>query len=249
METSARFFRRLTAWMILGAIAACGLFFAQFGDSALAVSFSNSKEEEKSVSQSVEVRDVRRIEIEFSVGEIEIRQGEAREVKVKGNVKVKGKRRAKVAEALEAVKIEISGDRDLKIRLDRPAKFRSGYQYSVDLHILVPIGVDLDVELNVGKLRAQLELPQKARFRVNVGELRLVLPRSSAAHVDADVNVGDVRISGFEEQNRRPRRRSLVGARFQGVIGDRDAARDRNLKLSVNVGEIVVRGRNGAGAD
>lgn len=194
---------------------------------------------EKDVEITIDIAGAQRINIDFSVGEVEIQNGPPGQIKIEGGLKVKGRNRGRVEEALEELDFEIETGEEILVTLPKSGR---GLDYRVDLVITLPAGLELDIELAVGTLKAEIELPEEARFELHVGEIELKVPEESAAEVKASAHVGDVDIRGFDEVRGDSRRRLLVGAKFNGGIGPRDEAAKRHLELNINVGSVSLRG-------
>ena len=194
---------------------------------------------EKDVEMTIDITGAQRITIDFSVGEVEIRNGPAGQIKIEGELKVKGRNRDRVEEALEELDFEIETGEDVLVTLPKSGR---GIDYRVELVITLPTGLELDIELAVGTLKAEIELPYEARFELHVGEIELEVPEESAAEVKASARVGDVVIRGFDEVRGDSGLRWLVGAKFNGGIGPRDEAAKRHLELSIKVGSVSLRG-------
>ena len=194
---------------------------------------------EKDVEMTIDITGAQRINIDFSVGEVEIRNGPLGEIKIEGELKVKGRNHRRVEEALEELDFEIETGDDVSVSLPKSGR---GLGYRVDLVITLPAGLELDIELAVGTLKAEIELPKEARFELRVGEIELKVPAESAAKVKASTHIGDVVVRGFEEVRGDKGRRLLVGAKFDGGIGPREEAAKNHLEMNINVGSVSLRG-------
>ena len=88
-------------------------------------------------------------------------------------------------------------------------------------------------------------MPTSARFDLGIGELDINFPEGTAAHVNASVGIGEVEVDGFDVQGSTSRRRHLLGARYDGTIGDSATADGYRLRADVNIGEVSVEGSLG----
>ncbi len=197
-------------------------------------------EEKKEVSESIPLDGADKIKIDFAVGELEIVHGPDDAIEIEGNIFIKSHNRRRIERLVEDLELDIKTGDTISITLPSSGM---GKNYGVELTIRVPRGLDLDVELNVGELKAEIEMPASARFEVNVGELEIRMPRSTATEVHASVSIGEVEVEGFDEHSTSSRRRHLLGASYDGVIGDNEAATDRRLTADVNIGEVSLEGR------
>ncbi len=198
-------------------------------------------EEKKEVDESIPLDGADKINISFSVGELEIVHGPNDTIEIEGKITIKSHNRRRIERLLENLELDIETGDTISITLPKSGM---GKNYRIELTIRVPRGVDLDVELKVGELKAEIEMPASARFDVNVGELEIQMPRSTAAEVHATVSIGEVEVEGFDEHSATSRRRHLLGASYRGAIGENEAATERRLTAEVNIGEVSLKGRS-----
>ena len=198
-------------------------------------------EEKMEVDQSIPLDGADKIRIRFSVGELEIVHGPDEVIEIEGTITIKSHNRRRIERLLEDLELDIETGDTISITLPSSGM---GKNYRIELTVRVPRGIDLDVELKVGELKAEIEMPVSARFDVNVGELAIRMPRSTATEVRASVSIGEVEVEGFDEHSTSSRRRHLLGASYEGVIGENEAAAERRLTAKVNVGEVSLKGRS-----
>jgi hypothetical protein len=72
---------------------------------------------------------------------------------------------------------------------------------------------------------------------INTGRCEIELPATSPLNLEADVDVGAIRVSGFNVQLARTR--ELVRQRVSGALA---AGANGSLRVHVNVGDLAVRG-------
>ena len=197
-------------------------------------------EEKKEVSESIPLDGADKIRINFSVGELEIVHGPDDVIEVEGTITIKSHNRRRIERMLAELELDIETGDTISISLPSSGM---GKNYGIELTVRVPRGVDLDVGLNVGELKAEIEMPALAKFNVNVGELEIRMPRSTATEVRASASIGEVEVDGFDEHSTSSRRRHLLGASYKGAIGDHEAATESRLTAEVNVGEVSLEGR------
>ncbi|MCH8203664.1 MAG: hypothetical protein IID09_00780 [Candidatus Hydrogenedentes bacterium] len=198
-------------------------------------------EEKKEVDESIPLDGADKINISFSVGELEIVHGPDDTIEIEGKITIKSHNRRRIERLLEELELDIETGDTISITLPKSGM---GKNYGIELTVRVPRGVDLDVGLKVGVLKAEIEMPASARFEVNVGELAIRMPRSTSAEVYASVSIGEVEVEGFDEHGASSRRRHLLGASYEGAIGENEAATERRLRAEVNIGEVSVKGRS-----
>ena len=198
-------------------------------------------EEKKEVDESIPLDGADKINISFSVGELEIVHGPDDTIEIEGKIIIKSHNRRRIERLLEELELDIETGDTISITLPSSGM---GKNYRIELTVRVPRGIDLDVELKVGELKAEIEMPTSARFDLNVGELEIRMPRSTAAEVHASVSIGEVEVEGFDEHSTSSRRRHLLGASYEGAIGGNEAATERRLTAEVNIGEVSLKGRS-----
>jgi len=135
---------------------------------------------------------------------------------------------------------------------------------SVDLNITVPANTvfDLDVNGGVGAVRiggevqashvdAQVNVGEigfsgvftadlaDSRFKTNVGEVRLVLPRDLYARVEAETNVGDITVDRALSTSDVENTDEVTGYIWRGTVGAGSGAPPL-LELAANVGDIRI---------
>ena len=198
-------------------------------------------EEKKEVDESIPLDGADKINISFSVGELEIVHGPDDTIEIEGKITIKSHNRRRIERLLEELELDIETGDTISITLPKSGM---GKKYRIELTVRVPRGIDLDVGLKVGVLKAEIEMPASARFEVNVGELAIRMPRSTSAEVYASVSIGEVEVEGFDEHGASSRRRHLLGASYEGAIGEDEAATERRLRAEVNIGEVSVKGRS-----
>ncbi len=192
---------------------------------------------QKDVSATVPARDVEVIRIDFQVASLEITTHEAEEIRVGGHIRARGQDRLRTRTALDQAELIVEPGRRTTLGLTRP---RREVQFMAELKIGLPRGRNLEIDVNVGEIDAQLELPRSSKWEMAVGDVDLRLPRETAARFKAEVQVGDINLRGLPGDVR-VERRHLVGAQAEGVIGDPQRAADYRIEITVNVGSVRLR--------
>lgn len=195
---------------------------------------------EKEISEEFPLDGASTIEIDFAVGELRLTNSPDDKVRVTGKVVAKGNDQEQLDRLMGEFVLRPSTGQQFELTMPRA---EAGVTYTVDLDVAVPAGKDLEASLNVGELKAELELPRTLEITLNVGDLDIILPAGSEAAVDAEVNVGDVSVSGFDTVTGAVERRSFVGAVFEGRLGAAEAPSPKELTARVNVGDIDIRGQ------
>lgn len=156
------------SWLlgIAGIFGACT--FALFLTGSAVQANWTGNEEKKAIDESIPLDGADKIEVDFAVGELKIVHGPDDVIEVEGNIIIKARNRKKVERMLEELALEVETGDTIEIGLASPGFAK---KCSVELTVRVPKGVDLDVELNVGELKAEIEMPASAEFAVNVGEV------------------------------------------------------------------------------
>ena len=198
--------------------------------------------EELQIEESIVLDDVKGLDVLFRVGELHIENGPDGVIEIEGAIAIKSHNRERMERALAELELEIEENAKI-ISITLP---ESGYgkDYEIDLTIRVPRDLELYIEMNVGELTADIEVPAKAHFDLDVGELAIELPSGTAARVNASVSIGDVEVSGFDDRSGESKRKHLLGARFQGTLGDAEMADAHRLTAQVHVGEVSLEGRS-----
>lgn len=194
---------------------------------------------DKDVRVAASAADTKTFVIDFGVGELEIRQEDRDDIEVKGEVTAKGGRLKKVEAALEEARVVVESGETTTISLTEEPGW---VDYSIDLKILIPRGTDLDVHLGVGELEAILADFKDANFQLGVGELQIDMPNEMEALIEAHVRVGEVYVGRFDEQQGESRRKHLVGAFFDGAVGEAGYGATRSLSARTGVGSVEIRG-------
>ena len=162
-------------------------------------------------------------------------------IEVEGTVAIKRHKRERLERALAKLELKVEAGDTISLSLPMSD---NGKDYKIDLTVRVPRDLDLAVEMNVGKLNLDIEAPSRARVDLNIGELTVVMPRNTAAQIDARVNIGDLDVRGFDHKSRAWNEKRLLGAKFEGTLGDVDMAKAHQFNAKVNIGEVSIVGRN-----
>jgi hypothetical protein len=151
------------------------------------------KEQVRSFSKRLPTGSVRRVELDFPVGEVVVDAWNGADLQL--DVQLRCRRgQASCRDAAERVRLVYSTDDDkLHIEIKDWPKL-SGKGLEARVQVQMPRRLPLDVDLGVGEMRvAGLENDVKAN--VGVGELNLTLPASAVATVSADTGVGDANLT------------------------------------------------------
>lgn len=203
------------------------------------------------------------LEIQNNVGSVTLVAGQAGQVVIDFTKTAYADSVEKAQDELAAMPLvmERRGD-SVWVDGRQPENRDNGQSNTVDLRIQVPAELALSVvnnvgsvaltglraesaelEVNVGDIRFDGALDAAAgsrhTFRVNVGSITLELAEDSHARLDAAVNVGEIRVSGFTIQDL-DNERGTVSEDWQGVIGSGESD-PAGVNLRVEVGDITVR--------
>lgn len=203
--------------------------------------------------------------IDNEVGDITLETGESGVIAVDYLKRAYGISRSQARSRLDdvTVRLEDAGEGTVRLIIDRPSGgFSLARVDSVDLTITVPANTvfDLDVDGGVGALRiggevqvshvdAQVNVGEigfsgvfaadltDSRFKTNVGEIRLVLPRDLFARVEAETNVGDVTVDRALSITDAEDTDEVTGYIWRGTVGV-GSGTPPVLEVAVNVGDI-----------
>ncbi|HMM29873.1 MAG: hypothetical protein AAGU78_14300 [Chloroflexota bacterium] len=205
--------------------------------------------------------------IDNEVGDITLETGDAGVIAVDYLKRAYGISRSQARSRLDdvTVRLEDAGEGAVRLTVDRPSGgFSLARVDSVDLNITVPANTvfDLDVNGGVGAVRiggevqashvdAQVNVGEigfsgvftadlaDSRFKTNVGEVRLVLPRDLYARVEAETNVGDITVDRALSTSDVENTDEVTGYIWRGTVGAGSGAPPL-LELAANVGDIRI---------
>lgn len=190
----------------------------------------------RTLSQEFESADVRAVQLDVPVGDIEIRGVDEDRISVEVSIQCdRGDSYCREdAELVELVARERRGE----LRLDFEGLSNHGdSEMSLDVELRLPAALALEVDLGVGELRVG-ELANHVRADVGVGQVRVRMKEELVGSVDLEVGIGDAKMRPD------PRRRSR--SRSRGIhLGDDvrwdDGAGEARIRIEVGVGGIDVR--------
>jgi hypothetical protein len=191
-------------------------------------------EDERTLRRSYRLDPGSEVRIEVPYGGVRVERGEPGRVEVVlvgecehggdrcrdrlARVEVEGRERA------DRLEIEVTG-------LPR----MSGRGLQLDLHVLVPAGHALAVDMGAGEIRVE-DLDRDVRVELGAGQIDVRLAERTVGSVDLSAGVGEARLeraSGTVETERR----HLVGGSVEWRAGPGEA----HVDLEVGAGEVVVR--------
>ena len=178
------------------------------------------------------------IRIDLPAGEVTIRDDAEGRILVTGELIGRGatKERAEARVGKMQLALESGENGAASLRL-----LHDGHNPAVDLEIRIPRGFELRAYLAAGRLVAAVEPSSSTQLDLEAGEVIALLPDTAAVTVDARTTVGEVTVSGFSTRQGEAKRVDIVGAVFEGTIGDPNEAASRQLRLRNQAGAIRLR--------
>ncbi|MBN1201694.1 MAG: DUF4097 family beta strand repeat protein [Anaerolineae bacterium] len=203
------------------------------------------------------------LDVDNRVGDIEIRTGAADDqVIVEYTKTAYAFNKGSARDELDKINVDItSSGQTITIQVEQDSNedtflFRAN---EVNMTITIPSDAEITVENNVGQITLEgvharaLDLQTNTgsitfegslrqtgdyNIRTNVGDVTLRLPDGTYIEVDAETDVGEVSVSGFEISNR-DEGGSVPGEAWRGTLGD-GAESAPTLRVRTNVGDITI---------
>lgn len=207
------------------------------------VSSSHQETHKRMISQVFETRGAQGIDLEVYAGEVRLQQSDEQVVRIEGEVRMRGRDIKALDKYLAELKAEAEYGKRLKISVPRPGINR---HYTAKLDVTVPKDLNLNISLRYGSLKADIELPMETKMQMKAGDIDVDLPEDTVVDTHARAKIGAVKIAGFSTMDGASERRRVVGARYDGQIGDSSVQTGKRLDLTVTAGEVEIRGH---GAD
>lgn len=200
----------------------------------------NHEAQSPEITHALDAADIRQLDLRFQDGEIVLSQSEDERFTVGGTITVRADDGATAKlKAAQADLVITSG----KFTLLTLPPNTPDVEYKVAFEIGIPRNVDLRVIVpGMGNVAGQFELPAKTEIQVGSGTVELNLPRDTSARLSLQSNQGGVAVEKFEVQSGEVRRQ-LIYSEFNGSVGRMGTLSGKSLNVSVNIGDITVRGR------
>jgi hypothetical protein len=186
----------------------------------------------RSEDLTVPATDITALDVTTNVGNIQLETGDAAEVRIAAQIKVKARTEEKAQELAEQVRIvaEPSGE-TLRVKAVKPADFGRN-QLSVDFTIKAPAALALRCTTNVGDIRID-GFTKRVRASADVGTIVCTGLRDE---IDLHANVGDLRATYASDAP------AAVTATMETNVGSIEFTGppeiSADLTAKVNVGEI-----------
>ena len=188
-------------------------------------------------SKTFPVEDARTLRLDVSVGEVHVEVGEGNQVEAHLKLRCERDQRRCRDRASRMTLVPTRGGDDLRLKVsgyDREER-RGIHRPEVDLRILMPAALSLQVDMGVGEIEID-GVEGDVTVDLGVGEAEIVMPEQAVRSVAIDVGVGEAQL--------RPRREEVhhSGFLFLGNEVDwRDGSGRSRVVLDVGVGEGTVR--------
>ena len=189
-------------------------------------------QELRQIERTFELEGRTSVRLDLPVAEVRIEGTDGKTVEV--DLTATCKRDSDCKEVLAALDLAGNSNRSgLRIDLIGYPKWGKG-RLDVEVAVLVPRGLDVEVELGVGELEFK-NLTGNLRAELGVGEINAWLPRSAVHTVTLDAGVGESELYGVDGRVE-GRRSMLVGSEVNWDEGEGA----KRIFFQVGVGEISV---------
>ncbi len=188
-------------------------------------------------SKSFPLEDARTLRLDVSVGELHVEVGEGNQIEAHLKLRCERDQRRCRDRASRMMLVPTHGGDDLRLKVagyDREER-RGIHRPEVDLRIIMPAALSLQVDMGVGELEID-GVEGDVTVDLGVGEAEIVMREDVVRSVAIDVGVGEAEM--------RPRREQVhhSGFLFLGnEIDWRDGTGRSRVVLDVGVGEGTVR--------
>lgn len=183
----------------------------------------------KHISETLSAADIESLDIEFSVGELEVIVGDGDSIELEIELKAERSwlswRRRKVEDI--DVEIETRGD-TLYLAIEEN-------NLSQQWSLRVPAKLALEAELGVGDIRIE-NLANDLDVELGVGSVEVTTADTNYDSINASVGVGDVSLRGFGQSSDNERSFVSADAYYQGQG-------DYSIEIDLGVGDVEVTSR------
>jgi len=177
--------------------------------------------------------DLRRVRVDFPVGELQIEPTDGDQLLVTVFVTCKHRSQESCERSADRIKVRTSDRGDLlSIKIEGVPKFNAG-SVQVKCTVKVPRALDLDVDMGVGELTIR-EIAGNLEVDLGVGEIDVALAENNVRDVRLNVGIGEASFSGSHGN------RSVSGL-FGRKITWTDGAGASRVNVDLGVGEARVR--------
>ncbi len=196
----------------------------------------------KTLHHEIPAEQVKRLELRVPTGNLAFVQGDQTAIVVEGTLRVRGRDRKATDLRAAALDLGITAGKVMMLSLAEPG---NDFEYDADLYISLPRSIKpqdfgLWVVLGSGEVKMEIEPPLMTDLQVGSGDVRLTLPKSASAFVQAEINVGEgIFIRGFEKITGEPKRQ-LTHVEFNGAIGTPLTIVGNRIEARVNTGNITL---------
>lgn len=207
------------------------------GTTTAAPAFADREVVVNEETKSFALEDARTLRLDVSVGELHVEVGEGNQIEAHLKLRCERDQRRCRDRASRITLVPTRGGDDLRLKVagyDREER-RGIHRPEVDLRIVMPAALSLQVDMGVGELEID-GIEGDVTVDLGVGEAEIVMPEDAVRSVAIDVGVGEAEM--------RPRREQVhhSGFLFLGnEIDWRDGTGRSRVVLDVGVGEATVR--------
>ncbi len=171
-----------------------------------------------------ELDDIDEIEINNSVGSIDLRLVEGNEIRVEVDIEAQDRffRRSADVDDIE-VGVRMRGDK-LTLTIDDD-------DIKADWYIELPVVSNIDIDMGVGEIDVEIGASE-LDIDLGVGEIDVIAPLASTGEVELSAGVGDTTILGISSAYNT---RAVVSSESEGR-----GEGDLSIEVEVGVGDITV---------
>jgi hypothetical protein len=170
----------------------------------------------RTFSQEFETADLRGVQLDVPVGDIEIHGVDEERISVEVRIQC-DRGDSHCREDAEYVEL-VARERRNELRLDFDGlSDHDGSDMSIDVELRLPAALALEVDLGVGELHVG-ELASHVRADVGVGQVRVRMREELVGSVDLEVGIGEARLRPDPRRRSRSRSRMInLGDDVSGV--------------------------------
>jgi len=196
-------------------------------------------ENQKLINHAIDARQTKLLDLRFGVARVTLEQNESPEIQIDGIIHVRTTDRDAAQLRASSLDLQVTEGHFTMIELPKPPE---GFEYEVELTIGIPRNLNLRAVLEAGSITGQIALPMVTDLQVGSGGIELKLPRNTSAFIQAESNVGEVRVENFDRKTGNPVRQ-LTHDGFSGSIGLPMTLVGSRLEARVNTGDISIQGK------
>ena len=176
-------------------------------------------------NHSFNVEDIKELEINNSVGSIEMRISDDDELHVEIEIESEG--HGYFRRDIDVDDIDL----DVRMRGDKLILTIDENDIKADWYIELPAINSVDIDMGVGELDIEIAV-SSVNIDLGVGEVNVLAPLASTGDVEISTGVGETSIKGLDSEEHR---RSFVSSKSEGR-----GAGDLSIDVEVGVGEVTV---------